>query len=206
MGPNGAGKTTLLRLLARARAPEEGVVEGPERVGSSWQNPYLSFYKPTVLDEVLEAVGVEGEAFRLLEEHGLAGMARASPFTLSMGQARVLSILLATLWRPEAVVVDEPTTGLGARERLSVASWLRRLGVPYVVATHDLDFALVASDWLVALDSGRVVVEGPTPEALPRAIDALGFPEPPLVRAAREAGLGLGEAASCIAGALLSTP
>ncbi len=200
VGPNGSGKTTLLKVLARTLKPAEGVVEGPVRVGASWQNPYLSFYKATVKEEVEEAVRDPGRALEVLMEHGLAHVAGRSPFTLSMGEARRLSILLATLWRPEALVVDEPTTGLGPIERLRLAVWLAGLGIPYVVATHDLDFALLASDWLIALSNGRVVIEGPTLETLPRAVDALGFPEPPLLRELKRLGLTSGGgAAECIA-------
>lgn len=198
VGPNGSGKTTLLKLLARVAKPREGVVEGPRRVGASWQNPYLSFYKPTVREEVEDAVGDPRKAEEVLEEHGLSHVADRSPFTLSMGEARRLSILLATIWGPDALVVDEPTTGLGPGERLALAAWLRGLGIPYVMATHDLDFALLASDWLIALRGGKVVLSGPTLDTLPKAAEALGFPKPPLL--AEMEGLGLTQrgAARCV--------
>lgn len=200
VGPNGSGKTTLLKVLAGALKPAEGVVEGPRRVGASWQNPYLSFYKATVREEVEEAVGDPDKAMEVLKKHGLAHVAGRSPFTLSMGEARRLSILLATLWRPDAFVVDEPTTGLGPLERLRLAVWLSGLGIPYVVATHDLDFTLLASDWLIALSNGRVLLEGPTVETLPRVVEALGFPKPPLLRELERLGLTSGGGASeCIA-------
>ncbi len=198
MGPNGSGKTTLLKLLAGVLTPEEGEVEGPRRVGASWQNPYLSFYKATVEEELVEAVGDPGRAREVMEEHGLAHVASRSPFTLSMGEARRLSILLATLWGPEAVVIDEPTTGMGPGERLRLAAWLAGLGISYAAATHDLDFALLASDWLIALDGGRVVLEGPTLEALPKAVERLGFPEPPLLKEFGRLGLKGGGVAKCI--------
>lgn len=175
VGPNGSGKTTILRLLAGVLRPSKGLVSRPERVGASWQNPYYSFYKPTVLEEVASIAG--GGALESLEASGLAHAAHRSPFTLSAGEARILSILLATLWGPDAVVIDEPTSGLGPREWVMVASYIRSLRVPVVMATHDLEFALTVSDRIIGIRGGRVVYDagpGYDPRGLARA---LGYPE-----------------------------
>lgn len=189
LGRNGSGKTTLLRVIAGLLKPDRGRVEAPDRVGASWQNPYFSFHRQTVLEEVEEVAGDRGYAAEVLESYGIGGLAYRSPFTLSMGQARLLSILLATLWGPELVVVDEPTSGLGPEEREIVSKLLAGLGTTVVFATHDLDFTLEVADRVVVLDRGRVVLDLPSLEAFyGDELYRLGFPRPLAV----EVGLVLG--------------
>lgn len=183
LGHNGSGKTTLLRVVAGLLKPDRGTVDAPERVGSSWQNPYFSFHRASVLEELAPLTGGRGEALKVLEEYGLAGLASRPPFTLSMGQARLLSILLAMLWGPDLIVVDEPTSGLGPRERLLVSRLLRSTSVPVIVATHDLDFALEVSDRVVVLQSGGIALDMPSPEVFyGESLYRLGFHMPLAVK------------------------
>ena len=201
VGPNGSGKTTLLRVLAGALKPDRGLVKGPSRVGASWQNPYFSFYKPTVLEELEAVTGGRDKALAVLRAHGLEGLARRSPFTLSMGQARLLSIVLASAWGPEALLVDEPTTGLGRRERLAVARLIGELSarIPVVIASHDLDFVLRVADHVVVMDSGRIITSGPALDVLySDVLYEMGFPEPPAVRVGRALGVRLRSISECL--------
>ena len=192
VGPNGSGKTTILKLLARAIKPSRGEVVGPQRVGTSWQNPYYSFYRATVLEEIESVAGEK--AMDLLRAHRLGHAAHRSPFTLSAGEARILSILLATLWGPEAVVIDEPTSGLGPREWIKVASYIRSLEIPVVIATHDIEFAWAVADRVIGVRGGRVVYHG-VAEGEPWAlVDSLGYPRD-LVSMEK-----LEEARACLAG------
>ncbi|MCE4603032.1 MAG: energy-coupling factor ABC transporter ATP-binding protein [Desulfurococcales archaeon] len=189
LGPNGSGKTTLLRVIAGLLKPERGRVEAPSRVGASWQNPYFSFHKQSVTEELEEMVGSRERALDVLKSYGLGELAGRSPFTLSMGQARLLSILLAALWGPELVVVDEPTSGLGPRERGMVSRLISSLTSTILIATHDLDFALEVSDRVIVLDKGRIVLDNPSPEVFYRDdLYKLGFPRPLAVEIGRAAG------------------
>ncbi len=199
IGPNGSGKTTLLRIIAGVLKPERGKVKAPGRVGASWQNPYYSFYHDTVLGEVESVVGNRDRAMELLDRYGLSSQASRPPFTLSMGQARLLSILLATAWRPDMVVIDEPTSGLGVREKTGLADMLRDLRIPVVMASHDLDFVLDASDRLIVLVQGRVVLEGDTIDVLyGEDLYSLGFPRPVTVEVGLRVGKRVRGLYSCI--------
>ncbi len=160
IGGNGSGKTTVLMVASGSMKPDEGLVVRPSSVGAAWQNPYLSFHRPTLVEELEEAAGSRAEAVRVLREHGLSHLAGRSPFTLSLGEARLASILVAAAWGPEALVLDEPTAGLDRQGKALVASLIESLDLPTLIATHDTLFAAALSDWAVLLSRGRSVAEG----------------------------------------------
>ncbi len=179
MGRNGSGKTTLLRVIAGLIKPEKGEIVAPKRIGASWQNPYYSFYKPTVLEEAVLATGDKNKALELLEAYGLQDVVDRSPFTLSAGQARLLSIILATAWGPEVLLIDEPTSGLGQEERRLISRVLASLDIPVILASHDLDFILEVADRVVVLGDGRILYDAPVPEGFyNNRLYELGFPKP----------------------------
>ncbi len=159
-GRNGSGKTSVLRVLFGSLKPSRGLVRRPSRVGASWQNPYLSFYRPTIMDELEAAVGSRERARGVLEELGLGDRGGDSPFKLSVGQARLLSVRLASLWGPELVLVDEPTTGLDRVEKRRVGEFLRGLGIPVVMASHDPLFVTEYADRVAYMEGGRVLWVG----------------------------------------------
>lgn len=177
VGPNGSGKTTLLRVMAGLVKPDKGSVKRPRKIGSSWQNPYFSFTKPTVLEELSETVGGERGALEMLRSMDLENIAGKSPFTLSMGQARLISIILAVAWKPEAVILDEPTNGLSCEWKARVWGLLRSMKTTIVIASHDVEFALAISDRIVVLNEGTIVGEG-GPKDVIKDLRTLGLQEP----------------------------
>uniref|UniRef100_A0A7J3ZJW6 ABC transporter ATP-binding protein n=1 Tax=Fervidicoccus fontis TaxID=683846 RepID=A0A7J3ZJW6_9CREN len=193
VGPNGSGKTTLLRVMAGVLKPDRGRVGKPDRVGTSWQNPYYSFYKPTVLEELVEVVGDREKARNILREHELLHLESQSPFTLSAGQARILSVILASVWNPDAILIDEPTTGLGYKERVALLRTIRSLEKTVVLASHDLEFVLEVADEIVVLLGGKVVASGNTLDVVynSNVIWSLGFPKPQIVQLAERLGVRL---------------
>ncbi|BAA81421.2 conserved hypothetical protein [Aeropyrum pernix K1] len=202
LGANGSGKTTLLKLAARLLKPDRGSVEGPRRVGAALQNPYLGFLGPTVAEDLARTAGGRGEALKLLREAGLEYASERSPYTLSMGEARILSVLMAISWGPEAVVIDEPTSGLDGSGKRWLASLIARLGVPVLVAGHDIDFAAAVAGWAVILRDGRVRVSGDMERVLRMLPEetGLGLEPGPAVKAALERGLDPLCTARCVLG------
>lgn len=189
IGPNGSGKTTILKIIANALKPDKGRVVVPDRVGSSWQNPYYTFIKPTVAEEFLEYFRDMKKVEEFLETYNIKDLSNKYTFKLSMGQARLISILIAISWNPEALVVDEPTNGLSLREKKTVEDLLKSINIPVIIASHDLDFVLKIADYVYVVNEGYVIDEGPTLEVFYRTrIYSLGFPEPYAVIIGRKLG------------------
>ena len=197
LGPNGAGKTTLLRVLAGVQEGWEGRVEvdgappEPGRAVYVTQIPEHQFVARTVLGEVEETYRVLGlpgpeareKALRLLERHGLAGLAERSLYRLSQGQKRLVSLAaMEPLDRP-VYLLDEPTFGLDMRYSLIVAREAEELaarGKAVVIVTHDSWLPAILDSRVYGLAEGRVVFEGGFEELLEdrRVWEALSFKPP----------------------------
>jgi energy-coupling factor transporter ATP-binding protein EcfA2 len=182
VGPNGAGKSTLLRTLNGLVRPQRGevrvcgkpvgqrpVAELARVVGYAPQRPERLFFCSTVVEELTagpRALGIEGTTrgwqTMLIEMLGLRTFLNHSPYTLSVGQQRRVALAAALASRPQVVALDEPTAGLDADARATLAGLLRELanaGAAVVIVTHDIEFAnSIASRWLV-LVAGRLVAD-----------------------------------------------
>lgn len=179
IGPNGSGKTTTLKIIAKALKPDKGKVVTPSKIGSSWQNPYYTFTKAEVAEEFTEIFGDRRKVEEFLRTYNLENLVSKYTFKLSMGQARLISILIAISWGPEALVIDEPTNGLGLKEKRMVENVLKSIRIPVIIASHDLDFVLRVADYVYLMNDGHVIAEGPTLDVFySDRLSALGFPEP----------------------------
>ncbi|UQX86834.1 ABC transporter ATP-binding protein [Jatrophihabitans telluris] len=195
LGPNGAGKTTLLRALAGLQPLRRGRIEldgmvltdvaagiqiPPERreLGVVFQN-YRLFPHLSLLDNVgfgLRSRGISRSESRLeaanwLRRLDLAEYSERRPGRLSGGQAQRVALARALACRPRALLLDEPLAALDARTRLSVRAelvrQLRAFPAPALLITHDPLEAMVLTDRLLVLESGRVVQTG-TPAEIAR--------------------------------------
>ncbi|MQA74771.1 MAG: ATP-binding cassette domain-containing protein [Solirubrobacterales bacterium] len=184
-GPSGSGKSTVLRLLDRLADPESGVVRyrGEDvrdrdplalrrEVGLVPQLPAL--LAGTVehnLRFAADLAGLEPDVARLLELAGLdATFAARDAAKLSVGEQQRVMLARALALEPRVLLLDEPTSALDGRTREAVEATLRdlrhRLEISLVLVTHDLDQARRMSDWLVRIDAGRAVAQGPTADLL----------------------------------------
>jgi polar amino acid transport system ATP-binding protein len=106
----------------------------------------------------------ESRAMVLLAKVGLADHARKHPAQLSGGQQQRVAIARALAMRPDMMLFDEPTSALDPEtigEVLGVMKTLADEGMTMVVVTHEMDFARRVADWVVVVDRGRVIEEGP---------------------------------------------
>lgn len=175
VGPNGAGKSTLLRMLAGFDAPSEGTLVRPAQRGAvafSFQNPEHQFVYESVAEELLGRYIGEGpvpeDILRLLAEFGLAGHERHSPFALSQGQKRRLSVAAMLLQEHEAYLLDEPTFGQDARTQEAIMQRLLALqaaGRTVVVTTHDMQLVRRYATHVLVLAGGGLAFAG-RPDAL----------------------------------------
>jgi energy-coupling factor transport system ATP-binding protein len=180
VGPNGSGKTTLLRTLAGLIPPLSGTVGRPAgRTAYLPQNPGALLHLPTVRAEVeltLRRADATESAELMLGTFGLAGLADRYPRDLSSGERQRAALAATLAGSPALVLLDEPTRGMDAAARRSLAAAVHSLterGSAVVVATHDTDLAAELADRTIALRDGRAV------EAEPRrgAMDA-GYAAP----------------------------
>jgi branched-chain amino acid transport system ATP-binding protein len=115
---------------------------------------------------------VARDAERVAELFGLARHLAAPARTLPQGDKKLLDVASAFALRPEAILLDEPTSGVSTRDKTAVMEMLvqasRGIGVQTILLVeHDMDIVFGYSDRIVALQQGRVLVDT-TPEALRR--------------------------------------
>ena len=187
VGPNGAGKSTLLSVVARLLRPDEGgVLVGDVDVATApadlvarrlavLRQDTAVHARLTVVDLVRlgrfpHSKGRLGPECHEAVERALAYVeldALRDRFLdqLSGGQRQRAFIAMVLAQETEYVLLDEPLNNLDMRHAVAMMRLLRAaaddLGRTIVLVLHDINFASVWSDHLVALRDGAVVAQGP---------------------------------------------
>ncbi|MEJ8823314.1 ABC transporter ATP-binding protein [Variovorax humicola] len=193
MGANGAGKTTLFALIAGNIPPTSGDVlfdgrslagQRPDQVCRLGVARTFQIVKPfgglTVLEN-LRTAALFGKAamrhaaeadqanLRILEDVGLAPMARQLASTLTLSGQKRLEIARAIATGADLVLLDEVMAGLTPTEVGQMLQTLRRLhaerGLTLVVIEHVMRALMELSDHIVVLDHGELIAQG-TPEEI----------------------------------------
>lgn len=190
-GPSGAGKTTVLEVIAGLVQPSRGWVSLRERVLTStspprralppWQRrvgllrqdpglfPHLS-----VMENLAYAPASGGEAAvrELAGRLGIGDSLSAMPKRLSGGQAHRVALGRLLLAPCDALLLDEPYTGLDAKLRRTltdlVVSLVAMRNIPALLVAHELSDAQAFADRLAVLDRGLVLQVGPPGEVVRR--------------------------------------
>ncbi|MBP7394013.1 MAG: ribosome-associated ATPase/putative transporter RbbA [Zoogloea sp.] len=187
IGPDGVGKSTWLGLIAGARKIQQGTVEvlGGDMASQRHREavcPRIA-YMPQGLGKnlyptlsVFENIDFFGRLFgqpkaererriaELLEATGLAGFADRPAQKLSGGMKQKLGLCCALIHDPDLLILDEPTTGVDPLSRRQFWDLIGSIrtdhpGMSVLVATAYMEEA-EQYDWLVAVDSGRVLATG----------------------------------------------
>lgn len=136
------------------------------------------FPHKTVLDNITEAqiivakkskVAAAERARDLLNQVGLSDKENSYPAQLSGGQQQRVAIARALAMDPELMLFDEPTSALDPElvgEVLTVMKTLASEGVTMIVVTHEMSFAREVADWVVFMDDGAVIEEGPPSQVI----------------------------------------
>lgn len=141
-GPSGCGKTTLLRMLAGLETPQSGAVTGldPKRTAFLFQENRLLPWR-TAAQHITDVLPRErwGEAAKWLAFAELTGEEDRLPGQLSGGMARRLALARCAALGGDALLLDEPFTGVDQERRGRILDRLQALGTPVLLASHEPD-------------------------------------------------------------------
>ncbi|MFJ4715254.1 ATP-binding cassette domain-containing protein [Streptomyces sp. NPDC088785] len=181
LGPNGAGKSTTMRLALGLARPTAGTVlvggrpyaahAAPLRRVGALLDPQAAHGARTARDHLLAlAVGNGLPARRVddvLEQAGIAAVARRRVKTFSLGMRQRLGIAAALLGDPDVVLLDEPANGLDPEGIVWIRELLRDLareGRTVLVSSHLMNETATFADHLVVLGRGRLLADLPMPD------------------------------------------
>ena len=189
LGPNGAGKTTTFYMVVGLARPDGGQVFLGDaditalpmylraRQGIGYLPQEASIFRKLTAEEnvlaILETLGLdpaEGRrrARELLNELGIAAMARQPAYTLSGGERRRLEICRALATRPEFILLDEPFAGIdpiAVIDIQNIIAHLRDRQIGVLITDHNVRETLKITDRAYILREGEVFRSG-TPTEL----------------------------------------
>ena len=193
IGPNGAGKTTCFNMVNGQLAPDSGSVrlEGREIVGLAPREVCRlgvgrtfqiteTFASMTVRENVQMALLsrrrrlaewwtpaaelYREEAGRVLARVGMLEQAPRACAVLAYGDLKRVELAMALAGEPRLLLMDEPTAGMAAAERLElmalVASVARERSIAVLFTEHDMDVVFAHADLVLVLHRGRLIARG----------------------------------------------
>jgi putrescine transport system ATP-binding protein len=182
LGGSGCGKTTLLRMLAGFEQPSAGkiYIDGADMDGvPPYERPvnmmfqsYALFPHMTVRDNIafgLKQEGVKrGEIDSRVAEMvaivKLGGFEHRKPHQLSGGQRQRVALARSLIKRPKLLLLDEPLGALDKKLRehtqFELVNIQEKLGVTFVVVTHDQEEAMTLASRIGVMNQGRIVQVG----------------------------------------------
>ena len=178
LGPSGCGKTTLLRMLAGFETPDEGriLLDGRDiaralphqrPINMMFQN-YALFPHLTVRDNIafgLKRAGmgradIDARIAEMIALVKLDGLEQRKPDQLSGGQKQRVALARSLARRPRMLLLDEPLAALDKKLRestqLELMELQRRLGMTFIIVTHDQEEAMTVAGRIGVMDAGRL--------------------------------------------------
>ena len=197
LGPSGCGKTTTLRLIAGFEQPTSGdvLLDGAvvneqkpyqRNVSTVFQN-YALFPHLTAAENIAFGLkrknrpDIERRVREALELVRLAGKESRYPAQLSGGERQRVALARSLVLQPDVLLLDEPLAALDPKlrkqMRLELKEMQRRVGITFLLVTHDQEEALSMSDQLAVMNAGAIEQVG-TPQDVylrPRTRFVAGF-------------------------------
>jgi putrescine transport system ATP-binding protein len=178
LGPSGCGKTTLLRMLAGFETPDEGrillggrdiapVLPHERPVNMMFQN-YALFPHLSVRDNIafglkragMPRAAIDSRVAEMIALVKLGGMEKRKPDQLSGGQKQRVALARSLARRPKVLLLDEPLAALDKKLRestqLELMELQRRLGMTFIIVTHDQEEAMTVANRIGVMDAGRL--------------------------------------------------
>ncbi len=182
LGGSGSGKTTLLRMLAGLERPDHGriIIDGQdvtdlppyERPVNMMFQSYALFPHMTVAQNVGYGLKREGVAKGEISERveamlklvQLQGFGKRKPDHLSGGQCQRVALARSLVKKPKLLLLDEPTGALDKKLReqtqFEIANIQDKLGITFIVVTHDQEEAMNMSGRVAVMNEGQFVQIG----------------------------------------------
>jgi ABC-type glutathione transport system ATPase component len=183
VGPSGCGKSTLARCIARWEVASSGDIAfdgGRQRIQLICQQPAASlnprFTAAEIVEEplVIRKVAKGDAAARALELVGLpANILGRRAYEFSGGERQRLAIARALVSEPKLLILDESFAGLDPGLQNQLAALLRglqaRLGLAYLLISHDLELVADLADEIAVMDAGEIVERGAAQQLMANA-------------------------------------
>ncbi|TDF93190.1 energy-coupling factor ABC transporter ATP-binding protein [Paenibacillus piri] len=208
-GHNGSGKSTFFLHAVGIHRPAAGLLTWKgtplsydrkqlqllrQRVGLVFQDPEQQLILNTPFEDIsygLRNARVPEDEIRvrtlhILDSMGLGQLADTPLHHLSLGQKKRVALAGVLVLRPELLLLDEPTAYLdrsSERQLLEELSRIHESGITVVMATHDMNLAYAWADWVLVMDRGQCVMQGPPEEVFrdEARLQALGLELPLLL-------------------------
>ena len=221
IGQNGSGKTTLIRHFNGLLRPTKGkvylfgedtkdksVAAMSQRCGYVFQNPNHQIFCTTVREELEVAPKyfhfseekIKQNVENVIELMGLQNILDIHPMTLDYTTKKVLTIASVLVFKPEILVLDEPTGGLdevGRQKLTKVLHLMHDQGRTVIIISHDMDYVAENSTRVIMMAKGQVQDDA-TPDRIFLDEDKLKYSqiEPPQITSLDFALSGRGERAT----------
>ena len=217
LGQNGSGKTTMVKhfnaflkstsgrvFFEGTPVDEIGPAKMGRKIGFVFQNPDQMLFAANVFQEVAFGLRNYGIAEKditrkisaSLEAVGLDGKEEVDPFIMTKGERQKLAVACILACEPEVLVLDEPTTGLDAKEQIAMMdllTTLNRAGHTIIIITHSVQVAAAYARRVILLESGKIIGDGTAREIFskPDLLSRTNLIAPPCVRLGNMYGLSV---------------
>jgi putrescine transport system ATP-binding protein len=190
LGASGSGKTTLLRLIAGLEQPDGGRIriDGADMTDRpAYERPVNTVFQSYALfphmsvrgniafglkQERLPQTEIDKRVAEMLQLVQMESYAQRRPSQLSGGQKQRVAIARSLAKRPKLLLLDEPMAALDRRlreqTRIELAAIQKRLGIAFILVTHDQEEAMSLADRMAVMEAGRIVQIGPPREIYAR--------------------------------------